>query len=430
MSFAHESGEPAPRMRSEARSTQVLLYLIYFIYFFCGMTQCFESVFLPEIKEYFHLNYQQQMYVMFAKNIAFLFAVLVGAKVQRIGYKTCLTIAMALYAVGTLSLVPGLRTGQYSLVLLAFVVIGTGFTIQMVAGSPLISALGPPQRSSSRLNFGNALGAIAQIIAPATLTLIIPATVISVQRKLPYMEGIFITFGLGLVAIAVATLLVKDVDIRQSLEEESASTAISVTSVWNPKVVLGFVAIFLVLGTEACLFGFFRNFLEDPSIAGLSAHQSERLFTIYFAVFALGRMTAAWIQNHVRPPVHLALYLLVAISCLLLVMFTKGLGAVIAVVALGFFVSIFFPTLYSMAIENMGDLTGQASGILTLGFLGCAIVPVIQGKLADTVGLQTSYGLGLFGYVFTLLYVFRNWRLKSASSLPAEAVGIDPAGNP
>lgn len=399
---------------TDSRSANILLYLVYFTYFFCGMTQCFESVFLPEIKEYFHLNYQQQMYVMFAKNIAFLLAVMVGSRVQRIGYKTCLTIAMLLYAGGTLFLVPGLRMGQYSLVLLAFVVIGSGFTIHMVAGSPLLSALGAPQDSSSRLNFGNALGAIAQIIAPATLTIIIPLTVVSVQAKLPYMEGIFITFGLGLVVLTAATLVVRNVDIRENLRESASLTStIPGTSIWNnSKVLLGFVAIFLVLGTEAGLFGFFRNYLEDPAIAGLSAHQSERLFTVYFAVFALGRLLAAWIQKHLKPTAHIAVHLLAAIACLLIAMFAKGTLAVVAVVAIGFFVSIFFPTLYAMAIENMGDLTGPASGLLTLGFLGCAIIPVLQGKLADSIGLQLSYGIGLFGYLFALFYVFRAWRLQ------------------
>ena len=418
-----------PLMPAETRSTNTLLYLVYFTYFFCGLTQCFESVFLPEMKAYFHLNYQQQMYIMFAKNIAFLLAVLVGAKVLRIGYKNCMTIAITLFGAGTLLLVPGLRMGHYSLVLAAFLVIGSGFTIQIVAGNPLIGALGPPQRSSSRLNFGNALGAIAQIIAPATLTIIIPAAVISVQAKLPYIQGIFTTFGLGLLVLAVVTLLVHDVDIRESLREASAAAPFSATSVWNPRIVLGFVAIFLVLGTEACLFGFFRNYLEDPAVAGLSAHQSERLFTIYFAVFALGRMMAAWIQKHLRPAVHMTLHLVAAILCLLLVMCTTGTIAVVAVVALGFFISIFFPTLYSMAIENMGDLTGQASGILTLGFLGCAIVPVLQGKLADSIGLQLSYGMGLFGYLFALFYVSRNWPIQNAVAAGVETVGAGPTGH-
>jgi FHS family L-fucose permease-like MFS transporter len=416
-------------MQTETRSTNTLLYLVYFTYFFCGLTQCFESVFLPEIKEYFHLNYQQQMYMMFAKNIAFLLAVVAGAKVLRVGYKNCMTIALALFAAGTFLLVPGLRMGHYSLVLLAFVVIGSGFTIQIVAGNPLIGALGPPRGSSSRLNFGNALGAVAQIIAPATLTIIIPATVIAVQGKLPYIEGIFATFGVGLAVLALITLLAKDVDMRQSLRESSSSTAFSVTSLWHPKIVLGFVAIFLVLGTEACLFGFFRNYLEDPSIAGLTAHQSERLFTLYFAVFALGRMMAAWIQKHVRPAAHLAFHLFAAILCLLIVVFTRGNIAVTAVVALGFFVSIFFPTLYSMAIENLGDFTGQASGILTLGFLGCAIVPVLQGRLADSIGLQRSYGLGLFGYLFALFYVFRSGRMNRAGAVALDAGGIGATPN-
>jgi FHS family L-fucose permease-like MFS transporter len=399
-------------VETDSRSANTLLYLVYFTYFFCGMTQCFESVFLPEIKEYFHLNYQQQMYVMFAKNIAFLLAVFVGAKVQQVGYKTCLTIAMLLYGIGTLSLVPGLRTGQYSLVLVAFVIIGSGFTIHMVAGSPLLSALGPPQGSSSRLNFGNALGAIAQIISPATLTIIIPATVISAQAKLPYMEGIFITFGLGLIVLALMTSIVKSVDIRENLRQSSTPTsAIPGASIWNnSKILLGFAAIFLVL--EAALFGFFRNYLEDPAITGLSAHQSERLFTVYFAVFALGRLLAAWIQKYLKPGLHIAFHLFGAIACLLIAMFAKGAVAVTAVVAIGFFVSIFFPTLYAMAIENMGDLTGQASGLLTLGFLGCAIIPVLQGKLADSIGLQLSYGTGLFGYLFALFYVFRTWRAQ------------------
>ncbi|MGA8067874.1 MAG: MFS transporter [Terriglobales bacterium] len=417
-------------MQNETRSTNTLLHLVYFTYFFCGMTQCFESVFLPEMKEYFHLSYQQQMYVMFAKNIAFLLAILVGARVLQVGYKNCLTIAMALYAVGTLLLVPGLRMAQYNLVLLAFVVIGSGFTIQMVAGSPLISALGLPQDSSSRLNFGNALGAIAQIIAPASLTIIIPATALSAQAKLPYMQAIFITFGLGLVLLTLVTLMVNNVDIRESLRESSSSARFSATSVWHPKVVLGLVAIFLVLGTEACLFGFFRNYLEDTSIAGLSAHQSERLFTVYFAVFALGRMMAAWIQKHLRPAVHIAFHLVFAMFCLLLAMFAKGTIAVVAVVAIGFFASIFFPTLYAMAIENMGDLTGQASGVLTLGFLGCAIIPVLQGKLADSIGLQLSYGLGLIGYLFALFYVFRSWRSENADKADLERTAIDAAGNP
>ncbi len=73
-------------------------------------------------------------------------------------------------------------------------------------------------------------------------------------------------------------------------------------------------------------------------------------------------------------------------------------------------VSLFFPTLYAMAIESMGDQTGKVSGLLTMGFVGCAIIPVIQGKMADLFGLQHSYALGFIAYLFAGYYAFHLWR--------------------
>jgi FHS family L-fucose permease-like MFS transporter len=383
-----------------------LLYMIYFIYFFCGMTLCFEGVFLPEIKEYFKLNYQEQMYTMFAKNISFVLAVGIGYLLRYIGYKRCLTIAMTLFSAGTLLLIPGLRGGQYAVMLLGFLTIGIGFNFQLVAGNPLLSALGPAKDASSRLNLGNALGAFAQIIAPATISFIIPVAVVTVIGKLPYIEGLFLVLGTVLAGVALTTTAMKDVDISESFQATSAAPLTG--SLWSrPRAVLGFVAIFLVLGTEAGLFGFYRNYLEDPAIAGLTAPESQRMFTVYFAVFAMGRLVASWVQKKIAPATHLIYHLLGAMVCLAVAVFAKGAAAVAAVTAIGFFVSILFPTLYAIAIENMGDLTGQVSGLLTMGFVGCAVLPVLQGKLADTVGLQPSYAIGFVAYLFAVLYTFR-----------------------
>lgn len=402
--------------RLSLRSTTSMLWVVYFISFFCGMTQCFESVFLPEFKELFHLGYQQQMYTMFAKNIPFLFAFFVGSKLLAVGYRRCMTFAMLLYAAGTLLLVPGLRQGRYELLLLGFFLIGSGFTVQIVAMNPLLSALGPADSKSSRLNFGNALGAIAQIIAPATLSFIIPVAAISVGEKLPYIKSLFQVLGLSLIALALITLALNETGIRSTMEQafpDEASTSRESLFV-RPNVVLGFVSIFLALGIEASLFGFFRNYVESPTGGGLSAHQSERLFTLYFLLFALGRVAASWIQKRIKPSTHMTLNLLAAVLCLFLVVFAKGYVSLIAVTIIGFFASIFYPTLYAIATEGLGQLTGKASGLLTLGFLGCAIIPVLQGKLADTVGLHYSYLAGILVYFFVLFYVLRGQLLRRA----------------
>ena len=401
----HETGHPG-----------TLLFTAYFIYFFCGLTQCFEGVILPEFKDYFKSTYLEQMLIPFAKNIPFVLAVGIGFLIRRIGYRHCLSIAMFLYAGGTLLLVPGLHSRQYGLVLLAFLVIGTGFNFQIVAGNPLLAALGPAAGSSSRLNLANALGAVAQIIAPATLALIIPTALVNVTDKLPYIARLFTALGAILTLTAVFTLLVKTTGASLALgvSETSGVPAGRRPATWaQPKVLLGFVTLFLVLGAEAVLFSNYRNYLLDPAIAGLSAPQSLTLNTTFMAVFAAGRLTASWIQKHVPPATTLIFNLVVSLALLGVIMTTRGITAVVAVTAIGFFVSSFFPTLYALAIEGMGEATAQASGLLTMGFLGCAILPVVQGWLADRFGLQLSYAICVVPYLFALWYTLRSGRAKS-----------------
>ena len=399
---------------TEPRSTRVLLSTVYSIYFFCGMALCFEGAFNPEFKDYFQLSYQQQQYTTFAKNIPFALAVVIGLLIPRLGYKNCLSIAMGLFAAGTLLLVPGLQSGSYGLVLAAFFVIGMGFNFELVAGNPLLSGLGPAAGGSSRLNLGNALGAIAQIIAPLTLTLIIPATALTVTDKIPYMKGLFGVIGAVLIGLMALTILARNVDISASLQSAAAGpgSAGSRTSLWGqPKILLGFLTIFLVLGAEAGVFGFFRNFAEDPGVAGVSSRDSQRLFTVFFAVFALGRLAGSWIQKRVKPASSLAFNAVAALVLAGLVTLAEGPVAIVSVILLGFFVSIFFPTLYSLAIEGLGEQTAKASGLLTMGFLGCALLPVLQGKLADTIGLQRSFWVLVVPYLFALFYALKGHRL-------------------
>lgn len=396
-----------------------LLYSVYFIYFFCGMAMCFEGAFMPEFKEHFQLSYQQQMYTMFAKNIPFvIFSILIGWLSKKIGFKNCLSIAMFLFAAGTALLIPGLNSGNYALVLLAFFIIGTGFNFELVAGNPMLSGHGDPSGSSSRLNLGNALGAIAQIIAPLIILIILPASVLTVSDKIPYMNGLFMAIAVILVFTGVLTMILKDAVVsfeaaksKQMLESDSSE------SIWrNKKLILGFVAIFFALGAESGIFGLFRNYLEDPEIAALSAHQSYILYTIYFATFAVGRLVGAYIQKRISPALTLVYGVIAAMVLLLVMMSTTGIVAVVAITMLGFFISIFFPTLYAISIEGLGKNTAMASGLLTMGFLGAALLPVLQGKMADWLGLKYSFLVSIATYGYVLYFAIKTNHFKVKSS--------------
>ncbi len=392
-------------MRSNDSAHRPLLYTIYFIYFFCGLTLCFEGAFNPEFKDFFKLGYQQQMYTMFAKNIPFVLALGIGYLIPRLGYKHCLTTGMALFAVGTLVLVPGLQTGSYALVLVAFFIIGLGFNFQLVAGNPLLSALGQANGASSRLNLGNALGAIAQILGPVSLSFIIPGSVAGTEGKLPYIKGLFAVIGLLLIGLALFTLAMPNRTALNTNTDDPRGTQPASHFRWfSPRLAFAFLVISLALGAEAGLFGLYRNYLEDPSIAGLNSQNSQRMFTLYFAMFALGRVAGFALQKEVRPAMTLIVFASAALTLLILIVSAKGPLAVTAITALGFFVSIFFPTLYAIAIQGLGPQTSKASGLLTMGFLGCAVLPVLQGRIADKFGLQASYSLAFVAYLAVLVF--------------------------
>ena len=387
-----------------------LLHSVYFIYFFCGMAMCFEGAFMPEFKEHFHLTYQQQMYTMFAKNIPFIiFSILIGLLSRKIGFKNCLTIALFLFAAGTALLVPGMREGNYALVLVAFFIIGTGFNFELVAGNPMLSWLGDPGGSSSRLNLGNALGAIAQIISPLIIILILPSGAVTVSDKIPYINGIFLGIAVILIVTGLFTMLLKDVKV--DLSEDNAgdsSDRLKTPKVWkNKKLLLGFLAIFVALGTESGIFGFYRNYVEDPVIASLGSHLSYILYTIYFAMFAVGRLAGAWVQKRIRPVQTLVICVIAGIILLFLMMITTGMASVVSITLLGFFISIFFPTLYAISIEGLGRDTAIGSGFLTMGFLGAAVLPVVQGKMADWLGLKFSFIISILSYLYILYYALR-----------------------
>ncbi len=386
-----------------------LLYPVYFISFIGGLAQCFESIFLPEFKEYFHLTYTSQMYALFAKNIPFLcFSVLIGFITQKTGFKNCLVISMLLFSAGSFLMLPGLHAGNYTLILLAFFILGTGFNFFVVAGNPLLAKLGDPAGISSRINVASGLGAIAQIIAPLIITLVIPRSVIAVGDKLPYIKNVFLITACTLLVTAVIFMLIR--------EKHTATQDLPLgknSNGWaQPKTLMGLAAIFLVIGVESGIFGLYRNYLQDTTIAGMDGRQSQQMYTVYFAVFALGRFAGSYIQKRIAPVITLIVSSVVALLLIVLIMFLHGAGAVAAITGIGFFISVFFPTLYAVSIEGLGGQMGKASGLLAMGFLGAAVLPVLQGWLADKTSLQLSFGIAIIPYLFMLFFALSKYYNK------------------
>jgi len=393
-------------MKNTELAVNQLLWVVYAIYFFNGMAMCFEGTFNPEIKELFDLDYMKLMYLMFAKNIPFLLlSVVVGIMAQKLGLKNTLSMAMLISSVGAAGIAYGIQTLNYPIILAACFINGSAFTFQLVAGNPLLSELGSPRQSSVRLNFANALGAIAQMVGMLLVYLILPATIITAADKIPYITSILYSIALLLVVLGIMPFFLRWNDKQTPVKHNEPSHNSNDTSMWREtKIVLGLVTLFFVLGAEAGIFGLFRNFAEDPEIGNLSTSSSILSYTFYFIIFAAGRFLGAALQRRILPTKYLLISAVAALCGIVLVLFTKGMAAVVSLIVVGFFVSTFFPTIYSIAIEGMGRRAAKASGILTMGMIGAAILPVLQGKFADMAGLQYSFIMAAFVYVLVIYF--------------------------
>lgn len=141
-------------------------------------------------------------------------------------------------------------------------------------------------------------------------------------------------------------------------------------------------------------------------------------FKEYFGLFALGRLVGAGVQKRIKPTITLVVCAAAALLLVGVIVVAHGTVAIVSVTVIGFFISIFFPTLYALAIEGLGKGTAPASGLLTMGFLGCAFLPVIQGWLADRLGLQHSYAMLFVPYLCVLFYALRAHRLERSEIAP------------
>jgi FHS family L-fucose permease-like MFS transporter len=185
-------------------------------------------------------------------------------------------------------------------------------------------------------------------------------------------------------------------------------------SIWSHRhLVLGALAIFLYVGGEVAIGSFLVNFFTLPEIGGLDEAAGAKLVSFYWGGAMLGRFVGSVTLRSFRPGRVLFVHALGALALIALAMTTTGFTAVYAILAVGLFNSIMFPTIFALAISGLGSQTGKASGVVCMAIVGGAIVPVVQGALADAVGVQHAFIVAALCYVYVAWYgargsIYRN----------------------
>jgi len=424
----------APAAQAGAANNTGPLVIVTILFFMWGLLTSLNDVLIPHLKAIYTLSYVQAMLVQFCFFGAyFIVSVPAGALIRRVGYQTGAVIGLLIAAAGCALFYPASKSG-YGLFLFAFFVLASGITILQVAANPYVTVLGPASTASSRLTLTQAFNSLGTTIAPYVGGILILSGAAVGADKLAAMnagelaayraheaasvQGPYLALAAALAILAVLFALARLPKISHG-EETTAAASGKASALAYRHLVLGAVAIFLYVGGEVSIGSFLVNFLGEQQIAGLAPAVAAGYVSLYWGGALVGRFIGFAVMRYVSPGKSLAFNSLVAIALVLTGIFGKGALAMWAILAVGLFNSIMFPTIFSMAVHGLGRHTGQGSGILCMAIVGGAIVPFVQGALADSIGLQTSFFVPAACYAFILYFGLKYAKLHLEASAPA-----------
>ncbi|MFC0168911.1 sugar MFS transporter [Pseudoduganella danionis] len=413
----HSSSMPLRGEMAQGASNTGPLVIVTILFFMWGLLTSLNDVLIPHLKAVYTLSYVQAMLVQFCFFGAyFIVSIPAGMLIKKIGYQHGAVAGLTIAAAGCALFYPAATSG-YTLFLIAFFVLAGGITILQVAANPYVTVLGDPQTASSRLTLTQAFNSLGTTVAP-TLggMLILAGGVLSAEdlakqsseqlaayhaSQAAAVQGPYLALAAALLLLAVLFAMAR---LPKIVDGEQASTGGWSQVLQQRHLVLGAIAIFLYVGGEVSIGSFLINFLGDAKVAGLSAADAAPFVSYYWGGAMVGRFIGFAAMRYISPGKALAFNAAAVIALVLLGIFGSGHVAMWAMLAVGLFNSIMFPTIFSMALNKLGPLTGQGSGLLCMAIVGGALVPFAQGLLADSISLQTSFLVPAACYTFILYF--------------------------
>jgi FHS family L-fucose permease-like MFS transporter len=413
------STEDAVSVRSGSDGSYLLpMTLMVSLYFSIGFITTLNDVLVPHFKDLFHLTNVLALLVQFCFFGAyFVMSVPSGAIVGRIGYKPGIIAALSTMAFGLLLFVPASIAISYPLFLFALFVVGSGLALLQVAINPYVGALGKPETAASRLNLCGFLNSLAGTTAPKVGAVFIfvaaGATTAELSRSVRAPYVVLAAFTL---LLAVVTYFVPLPEVIEKKTETAPGEGSALSFV---HLRLGALAIFTYVGAEVAVGSILISYLGQESMGGLSHTAAAFYVSLYWGGAMIGRLIGSFVMLYVRTHIALASVAAAAMLLIAVTIFGHGHFAGMAVVGCGLFNSVMWPCIFPLSVKGLGKYTSQGSGILITMVVGGAIIPEIQGLIADKFGYQHSFGVVLLCYAYILYFALSGYKVRHAI-LPSE----------
>jgi MFS transporter, FHS family, L-fucose permease len=396
--------------------------LVTSLFFLWGFALNLNSILIPHLKKACQLTDMESAFVDSAAYIAyFLMAIPAGLFMKKFGYKGGIILGLLLFAFGAFLFYPAAETRVYSFFLGAIFIIACGLAFLETAANPYITILGSPDTATQRLNLAQSFNGLAAAIAPGIGGIfILSGVVLTAEQQVSMTTAemdaylnheastVKIPFIIiGLVVLTVALFLWRT-PLPEVAEDNSMETEGSILKQKN--LMLGVLAQFFYVGAQVCVSSFFIRY--SAHVAGIKEQSAAILLALAMLGFMIGRFLGTFLMSYIAPARLLAAYSIMSFLLLILAVMADGMISVYAIFAVVFFMSIMFPTIFSLAIRGLGSKTKQGSSLLIMSIVGGAIFPVIMGAVSDASNIQTAYIVPALCFVVILYFAIRNINVK------------------
>ena len=390
---------------------------MFTLFFALGGITSLNDVLIPKLKQLFTLSYGEVMLVQSAYFAAyFIISMPAAALVRRIGYLRSAVAGLGIMTLGCVLFIPASAHSLFALFLIALFVLASGVTIVQVVANPLISMLGPPASTSSRLTFAQAFNSLGTTLFPYVGSILILGSLAQVDPKTlsgaalnsfrstetQVIAHTYVGLAIALGLLAVAVWLRRKALVEAPAEQTPILRAFNLLA--RPRFGFGALCIFLYVGGEVAIGSTIVNYLMQTSTLGLGAEDAGKHIRYYWGGAMLGRFIGAYVLQKLAPNKVLATVAAVVVTLLLISANTRGAVSAWSLLAIGLFNSIMFPTIFSLASEGLGRRAAEGSGVICMAIVGGAVVPLLTGNAADHWGLKQALLVPALCYCGILTY--------------------------
>lgn len=401
--------------------TGFAIILITSLFFLWGFALNLNPILIPHLKKACQLSDTQSAFIDSASYIAyFLLAIPAGKFMNRFGYKGGIILGLMLFAFGAFLFYPAAVTRSYDFFLGALFIIASGLAFLETAANPYMTILGDPATGTQRLNFAQSFNGLAAFIAPLIGgRFILSGKTLSAQEEAgmsaqqlnDYLKHEASSVQIPYIVIGVVVLTVAIFIWRTPLPEikEDDSLEVEGSILKEKNLMLGVLAQFFYVGAQVCISSFFIRF--SGRVAGIGEVSAAYYLSGAFLGFMVGRFAGTFLMKFVSPPKLLSVYSVLVMLLLLVAIITHGMASVYALIAVQFFLSIMFPTIFALSVRGLGRKTKEGSSLVIMAIVGGAIFPVIMGRVSDATNIQVAYIVPAVCFLMVLYFAIKNIRV-------------------